>query len=234
MPPSASSRPYRSTKRNRPCDRCRETKTRCQILTGPSCTKCQKEGLDCNASNKGHPTPRSGASQRSGDPSLTPTSTANHALPSQGWTQSPPACPASMAATGIEPESIEAPVSLRPTPLLQEQEADVRISTQFSQTIEGLEGASAQVFGSSSECDPWLLRHCKFDDFGAISFQHTQFRNAGGVPLTDKIPVHFLVEPDEMHESAKQETRVLNKQIASREELSRIVPVECGQRLVAL
>jgi len=44
----------------------------------------------------------------------------------------------------------------------------------------------------------------------------------------------LLIEPDELHETAKDETRAYDKQISSREELEHIVPLECGQRLVAL
>jgi hypothetical protein len=93
---------------------------------------------------------------------------------------------------------------------------------------------SAQLFGSSSESDPWLLRHCKFDDFGIRSFQNTRFRNAGGLPLAQKIPIHLILEPNELHETAKEETRAFDRQIASREDLNRIVPLDCGQKLVKL
>jgi hypothetical protein len=124
--------------------------------------------------------------------------------------------------------------SVQPTPPSLPPETDLQFNTQFSQSLEGMRGFTAQLFGSSSESDPWLLRHCRFDDFGTRTFQNTQYRNAGGLPLTHKIPIHLLIEPDELHETAKDETRAYDKQISSREELEHIVPLECGQRLVAL
>lgn len=49
------------------------------------------------------------------------------------------------------------------------------------------------LLGASSESDPWLLRHCHIDQLGLRSVHKMYFRNAGGVPTTDKIPIHFIV-----------------------------------------
>ncbi|KAM0721592.1 hypothetical protein Q7P37_002517 [Cladosporium fusiforme] len=232
MPPTAPTRPYRSSKRNKPCDRCRGNKTKCQVVVGPSCAKCQREGLQCSFSGKTQPAPRSIARS---DGYQTPTSaidgSGHEASPILPWSQSPLA---SAPASHVAHDTDRATSVLQVTPLIEQPEADIRINTQFSQTLEGMQGFSAQFFGASSESDPWLLRHCKFDDLGTHSFQNSQFRNAGGVPFAHKIPIHFMIDPNELYESAKEETRISDKQVASRQELDRIVPPECGQRLVAL
>lgn len=230
MTPSTATRPYRSSKRNKPCERCRGNKTKCQVIVGPSCARCQREGQECSFTGRKHPAPRSVTRS---DDLQTPTSThsgheASSILP---WSQSPMV---SAPSSHVAQDDDHTTSVLQATPVIEQPEADIRISTQFSQTLEGMPGFSAQVFGASSESDPWLLRHCKFDDLGTHSFQNSQFRNAGGVPFAHKIPIHFLVESNELYESAKEETRTPDKQIASREELNRIIPLECGQRLVAL
>jgi hypothetical protein len=227
MPPAA--RPYRSSKRNRPCDRCRETKIRCQIIAGSQCAKCQREGLQCSFSTLDKL--RLGHVQHS-EGSRTPTPAVGHShesSPGVLWSRSP----ITSAIAGPILQNGDLPLSAQPTPL-KEQETDIQFNTQFSQSLEAMQGHSAQLFGSSSESDPWLLRHCKFDDFGIRSFQNTRYRNAGGLPLAQKIPIHLIVEPNELHETAKKETRAFGRQIAFREDLNRIVPLEFGQKLVAL
>lgn len=231
MPPAATprSRPYRSSKRNKPCDRCRETKIRCQIIAGSQCAKCQRDGLHCSFSTSSKPHP--GHVQHS-EGSRTPTSAVGYShesSPGVLWSRSPMAS----AAAGPSLQHHSLPVSAQPTPS-KEQETDIQFNTQFSQSLEGMQGYSAQLFGSSSESDPWLLRHCRFDDFGTRSFQNTRYRNAGGLPLAQKIPIHLILEPNELHETAKEETRAFDRQIASREDLNRVVPLDCGQKLVAL
>ena len=59
------------------------------------------------------------------------------------------------------------------------------------------------------------------------------FRNAGGVPLEEKIPVHFLVTAEQLYDTSKEATR-FPKRASIRDELELLVPTECGQRLVAL
>lgn len=230
MPPTAPTRPYRSSKRNKPCDRCRGNKTKCQVVVGPACVKCQREGLECSRTRFGsRPIARSDGI-KSPTPGGATDLSGHEASSSLHWSQGHVSTPSSHVAQDAD-RSMSLPQT---TPTIEQQETDIRISTQFSQTLEGMQGFSAQVFGASSESDPWLLRHCKFDDLGTISFQSSQFRNAGGVPFAHKIPVHYLVEPNELYQCAKDETKTVHKQIASREELNRIIPPECGQRLVGL
>jgi hypothetical protein len=231
MPPASTSRPYRSAKRNKPCDRCRETKTRCQVVTGSSCAKCQRSGLDCSFTGKS----RLQTHASDGVRTPTPATEYERGATSSGapWSQSP-LMPVAVGRASQRPPTNDTTLSVQPTPPTLPPETDLQFNTQFSQSLEGMRGFTAQLFGSSSESDPWLLRHCRFDDFGTRTFQSTQYRNAGGLPLAHKIPIHLLIEPDELHETAKDETRAYDKQISSRDELEHIVPLEFGQRLVAL
>jgi len=233
MPPAATPRPYRSSKRNKPCDRCRETKIRCQTIAGSQCAKCQREGLHCSFSTPGRS--RLGHVQRS-EGSRTPTPAVGYShesSPGVLWSRSPIASVTAGPTAGPSLQHGDLSLSARPNPS-GEQEIDIQFNTQFSQSIEGMQGYSAQLFGSSSESDPWLLRHCKFDDFGVRSFQDTRFRNAGGLPLAQKIPIHLIIESNEIHETAKEETRAFDRHIACREDLNRVVPLDCGQKLVIL
>jgi len=234
MSSASASRPYRSSKRNKPCDRCRETKTRCQVVTGSTCVKCQRSGQDCSFTGKSRPKAHTSIQYSDGVRTPTPATEYEHRPTSRApWSQSP-LMPVAVGRVSQRPPTNDTTLSVQPTPPSLPAETDLQFNTQFSQSLEGMRGHTAQLFGSSSESDPWLLRHCRFDDFGTRTFQSTQYRNAGGLPLAHKIPIHLLIEPDELHETAKDETRAYDKQISSRDELEHIVPLECGQRLVAL
>ncbi|KAF9887206.1 hypothetical protein FE257_010460 [Aspergillus nanangensis] len=122
-----------------------------------------------------------------------------------------------------------------PATLLTPRPAARTPTPQTIQTLDALQGFSYQVIGASGESDPWLLRHCKFDDLGFLLFHHVHFRNAGGVPLEEKIPVHFLVTADQLYQTAKEKSGTSSSGERSvRDELNELVPLECGQRLVIL
>lgn len=104
--------------------------------------------------------------------------------------------------------------------------------TQISQSLNAMEGHYYQLSGASSDEDPWLLRHCKFDEFGFRRFFRVHIRNAGGVPTREKIPAHFIVSERGIHDVAAPEGGV--GQDGLREELARLVPPNHGQRLLRL
>jgi hypothetical protein len=109
-------------------------------------------------------------------------------------------------------------------------------STQISQSLDAMEGHYYQLSGASSDEDPWLLRHCKFDEFGFRRFFKVHIRNAGGVPTREKIPAHFIVSERAIHDGAA----TLGADVGPRhdhdlrEELARLVPPNHGQRLLCL
>ena len=118
------------------------------------------------------------------------------------------------------------------TPQLDDMDL-IAPATQFSQSLDHVMGHTAVLLGGSSEADPWLLRHCRFDDYGLRQFHELQFRHVGGVPTVGKIPVHFLVTPDNLIDGAAAETQVAEiNQL--REQLNQVIPLAWGVRLVRL
>ncbi|ENH69263.1 Urease [Fusarium oxysporum f. sp. cubense race 1] len=95
---------------------------------------------------------------------------------------------------------------------------------QFSKSLDDINGQTSILLGASSESDPWLLRHCQFDEYGLRRFYGLQFRNIGGVPNWQKIPVHFIVRQDE--------TGVVDASLRAR--LNELIPVSWGLRLIRL
>ncbi|KAL3456268.1 hypothetical protein BJX64DRAFT_281500 [Aspergillus heterothallicus] len=210
-------RPYRS-KRHPPCDRCRQKKLRCETNGQIACQRCQAGGASCSFNRlqvQGSPAGAAGA--------FSPVAQVPFDNP---VTES--------AIPTIEPD----PITAESVPYLSDDPFAYRFSEratpqQAIQTLDLLPGMCAHVMGNSGESDPFLLRHCKFDDYGLLHFQHVRFRNAGGVPLAEKIPVHFLVTDASVYESAKASTRVA-RQSSPRDVLNSLIPIDHGQRLIAL
>ncbi|KAJ6447313.1 MMP37-like protein [Purpureocillium lavendulum] len=80
--------------------------------------------------------------------------------------------------------------------------------TQISQSLDNVEDHLYQLSGASSDADPWLLRHCKFDDYGVRRLFKVHIRNAGGVPTREKIPAHFLVGERVVYDAARHEAGI--------------------------
>lgn len=244
-----SSRPYRS-KRQRPCDQCRERKLGCQTDAGLPCARCRSADLRCTFAK---PPPKRPRRQREGDeihfsqsieasqvhpsiegessPSHPPSHPASHQQQQQQQehlpSQPPVAQTHSSAATTLANQFLSSSWT-------QHLISSGRAPTQFVQSLDQLEGFSAQLFGASAESDPWLLRHCSFDDAGVKCFYKVHFRNAGGVPVPLRIPVHFMIAADDLAADSKKETRVAAPGMNPREELNSLVPPEYGVRLVGL
>jgi len=106
-------------------------------------------------------------------------------------------------------------------------------STQISQSLDTVDNVYYQLAGASSDADPWLLRHCRFDDFGSLQLFKVHIRNAGGVPTRDKIPAHFLVGDRDVYDAARAEAGI-DYDGDLREELARLVPPETGLRILRL
>lgn len=226
-------RPYRS-KRHPPCDQCRRKKLRCEAQGNQSCQRCEAAASQCSFNTI---LPR-----RPVLPELRP-SPAGHEVPVLPESNDLPDksndtnIPDASDFPDIEPDiHAELPtVSADEFFLPSQPEFHIpeRPTPQAIQTLDQLKGFSSQVIGASGESDPWLLRHCKFDDHGFLLFHQVHFRNAGGVPLEEKIPVHFLVTADQLYEQTKDETKFPPND-RGREELNSLVPLDCGQRLVSL
>lgn len=211
------SRPYRS-KRHPPCDQCRRKKLRCDRNAGNTCQRCQQRDTPCsfNQYQPNEPSP----------PAVLPVSVP--LIQESAPTPAPASAPVPPVFNDSPLFPIGTPIDL---PFITESTPG-RFG-QTIQTLDQLSGLSTQVIGASGESDPWLLRHCRFDDRGFLRFHQVHFRNAGGVPLDEKIPVHFLVTAEGLYDASKEATG-FPKRALVREELESLFPLECGQRLVAL
>ncbi|KAJ5115503.1 hypothetical protein NUU61_001262 [Penicillium alfredii] len=231
MSSPSSARPYRS-KRQRPCDQCRARKLGCQTDGGIPCQRCRATRLDCTFDNPPPKRPRVSEPLSSFDvPSI------EVALPSQPEHSI-------LGSASTQARSVSQNAEPRFSSLALDQTANDPSPasgmlpmggppTQFVQSIDQLDHGYAQLFGASAESDPWLLRHCQFDDSGMKFFYKVHFRNAGGVPTAQRIPVHFMISSDELTTAFKHETRA-GVGDATRDRLNYLVPPEYGRRLVAL
>ena len=250
-----ASRQYRSRNRQRPCDRCRQLKLKCQVDRQPPCQRCERHSTPCTFSQK-HV--ESSTAAESGRMIVSQEDQDGSTLMSDSTVQAPidrPALdrnvnltdnstpsrltPAESSSNGnnvIRSSSGQVPAAINPlpvpppnTPLFPE----LSLSTQISQNLDCIDGHHCQLFGGSSEADPWLLRHCRYDELGFRKFPRVHFRNAGGVPTRDKIPAHFMVSEDRLGEVSRAETR-LSGDSDLRAELAFYVPPDCGLRLIRL
>ncbi|GAM40017.1 hypothetical protein TCE0_034f12035 [Talaromyces pinophilus] len=136
-----------------------------------------------------------------------------------------------MSPSSISPKqaasfgSLDAISNIRDTPKIQ-----------HIRSLDQLPASTAQLFGTSAESDPWLLRHCKYDDNGIRHLHGIHFRNVGGVPVEGLVPVHFLVTEDSLLVSSKEATSFSAEVdvFKSREELNKMIPPKFGLRLILL
>ncbi|KAL3481316.1 fungal-specific transcription factor domain-containing protein [Aspergillus californicus] len=204
-------RPYRS-KRHPPCDRCRQKKLRCESNGHIACRRCQSGGSLCSFLRL----------HRSASITL-------HQNQLNPEYQTEPIVPT------IEPETVAAePVSyFADSPFLYPL-PERPASQQAIQTLDLLPDVSAQVIGTSGESDPFLLRHGRFDEYGLLHFHQVRLRHAGGVPLEEKIPVHYLVTDNAVYENAKASSRTQRTFPSARDELDSLIAVDHAPRLISL
>lgn len=228
--PSDTGRPYRS-KRHPPCDQCRRKKLRCEADQGRSCQRCQTKSSPCSFNRLGsNPLPQI-------EPA--PDSDARYGRSEQSspvgvnryTTSTTPIGPGSVI--NYDSSLINDPAGDFLLPLQSDFHLPERPTPQAIQTLDLLKGVSSQLIGASGESDPWLLRHCKFDEYGFLLFHQVHFRNAGGVPRDEKIPVHFLVSADDLYDAAKETTKYPSI-TSRRDQLNSLVSPECGKRLFSL
>jgi hypothetical protein len=107
---------------------------------------------------------------------------------------------------------------------------------QRIRSLDLIEGSVAQFYGMSSESDPWLLRHCRYDEYGMRSLHRAHIRNVGGVPIEGLVPVHSLeTEKDLMlPQSSDMDIRSQKDTVQYRNKLDTMVSPAHGTRLVSL
>lgn len=227
-PPSA--RPYRS-KRHRPCDQCRARKLGCQTADGFPCQRCRAANLDCTFDNPPPKRARLSGSQSLASPSVDAFQAGTHGE-DNGLAEDSSFARGPSASNDLSFPLLDFSHVTVPPPG-SAMFSGGRQPTQLVQSIDQLDHGHAQLFGASAESDPWLLRHCRFDDSGMKYFYKVHYRNAGGVPTTSRIPIHFMITSEDLSTAIRQETRAGLDEV-TREHLDTLVPPECGRRLVAL
>jgi hypothetical protein len=131
----------------------------------------------------------------------------------------------------------------------------------YQNSLDQFEGFSGQLFGLSSESDPYLLRHFRWDENGYRRFMRVHFRRVGpdesSKPAHSKqirtrqfssnpasapdlsvkgVPIHFALAKDELFKELKSETGIQKDmaQDSGRKALDSLVPPEDGRRMVSL
>lgn len=231
-------RAYRLHNRRRPCDKCRARKVRCQIEDGKqNCRRCAQSQTPCTFEGRSRRTTRQSRTTSVSSSAYSPV--VNHASHDDTLGLD--------STFGIDQVSSELhsasdrPTIFVATPPVFPHETDVpydhtqtlgTVATttqlQFSRSLDDIQGQTSTLSGSSSEADPWLLRHCRFDEHGLRSFYGLQFRNIGGVPNRQKIPVHFIVTPKSTNDTT------FDKMMSLRSRLNGLIPASLGIRLVKL
>ncbi len=105
---------------------------------------------------------------------------------------------------------------------------------QHVRSIEMLDQSNVQLCGTSAELDPWLLRHCKFDDVGMRPYGKIRIRNVGGVPVDNMVPVHFTAVDDAFYEPIESRLNPAKSSETRLRELNSLVAPELGLQLISL
>ncbi|KAF4854549.1 Cytochrome P450 monooxygenase cypX [Colletotrichum siamense] len=92
-------------------------------------------------------------------------------------------------------------------------------------------GANPQFMGLSSDMDPLLVRHYRFNDMGMYGFKELAIHSVQKSP----IPCQFLISQQSLFSRRREEAGLGKGQEDSlREELHKVIPLDVGRRLVRL
>ncbi|CAI0645221.1 unnamed protein product [Colletotrichum noveboracense] len=92
-------------------------------------------------------------------------------------------------------------------------------------------GANPQFMGLSSDMDPLLVRHYRFDDMGMYGFKELAIHSVQESP----IPCQFLISQQSLFARRREEAGLSKGQEDSlRKELHNVIPLNVGRRLVRL
>ncbi|KAF4993339.1 hypothetical protein FDECE_13454 [Fusarium decemcellulare] len=237
-------RQYNSRNRRRPCDRCRQRKLRCRVEGQPPCQGCARTNAICTFTAKPNQSTSAATSSLPQDAPPSPTPSNPHVVfPELG----PQPVSASLATgptslpilpTTLAGEATESTITVSTEPWTATNLVEPILSTRYSlnhasQGLEDIGGHFYQLAGGSSDADPWLLDHCKFEEDGFLKFNKAHFRNVSGVSMHDTIPAHFMVGQADLHDNSCIQTRV-GKHGNLRDELFRLVTPDYGVRLLRL
>ncbi|KAJ9252879.1 transcriptional regulator family: Fungal Specific TF [Paecilomyces variotii] len=101
-------------------------------------------------------------------------------------------------------------------------------------SLDEMQDFTAKLFGISAESDPWLLRHCRFDEHGLRRFYKVHFRNVADISEPEQVPIHFMIASNDLVEGFKSDTAPSSSENDLRTELENLIPTEDGRRLFKL
>ncbi|KAH0433704.1 cytochrome p450 monooxygenase [Colletotrichum camelliae] len=94
-----------------------------------------------------------------------------------------------------------------------------------------LEGANPQLMGLSSDMDPLLVRHYRFNEMGMFGFKELAIHSV----QESQVPCQFLISQQSLFSRRREEAGLSKVQNDSlREELQKVIPLDVGRRLVRL
>lgn len=242
-------RAYKS-RNKRPCDFCRYKKAACHLEHKPPCELCLRYGKDCTFVESPAKRRRPNTNEELPREPLVPPSNFDLGSDLLSWEPLPSFMTASLPG-GLPGEyKFDSPMF---APLMFEQFDPVQAGlappssrSTRTQSVESIptsffdnaqepsldvQGSSnAQVVGLSGERDPFLLRHFICDGNNECIFQKHRLRRVGE---NDKIPVHFLIQPNELATKAQPvgDQGMLDN---FRREIKNIVHDDIGKRLIRM
>lgn len=232
-------RAYKS-RNKRPCDFCRYKKAACHLEATPPCELCVRYGKDCTFVES--PAKRRRPNEdRPQEPLLPPSSTFDMSSDLLSWEPMPSFLSGNLAGdfkfdtpifepimfeqfdpvqAGLAPPSNHTPESLPMDYFANAEEP----------SLDAQGSSNAQVVGLSGERDPYLLRQFYYDGNNECIFPRGQHR-VRRVGDNDKVPVHFLIQPNKLVAKAQpaQDQSILDNY---RRELKDMINDDVGKRLL--
>ncbi|KAH9232378.1 hypothetical protein K456DRAFT_1750790 [Colletotrichum gloeosporioides 23] len=237
------------SKRQRPCYFCRARKTACRIDQAPTCRLCVLHGRECTFIEAAAPrkriVPADGPHADQVDASVDAPSRRQTVAPSPsqvlgGFTdgQFPEGGPMHFGeafnfdTTQSEFEAMFRSPRPPDSPAVSALETESLNMSMASAPNTGYPaGANPQFMGLSSDMDPLLVRHYRFDDMGMYGFKELAIHSVQESP----IPCQFLISQQSLFARRREEAGLSKGQEDSlRKELHNVIPLKVGRRLVRL
>ncbi|KAE9567120.1 hypothetical protein CGMCC3_g16733 [Colletotrichum fructicola] len=238
------------SKRQRPCDFCRARKTACRIDQSPPCRLCVLHGRECTfieaAAPRKRTVPADGPHAGQVDASVDASTRRQTVAPSPGQVlggfsvgQLPEDGPMHFGEVfNFDTTQSEFEAMFRsprppdsPSAAALETEA-LNMSIASAPNSGYPAGANPQLMGLSSDMDPLLIRHYRFDEMGMFAFKELAIHSVQHSPL----PCQFLISQQSLFSRRREEEAGLSKgyEDSFREELQQVIPLDVGRRLVRL
>lgn len=131
--------------------------------------------------------------------------------------------------TGLTPGSLNYASS--PSDTVGPRLSEHKQGTVSPADLENTNGLTPFILGATSDMDPTLLQHYRYDMSGRFSFKELNIQSVGA----QGHPTQFLLAPTSIFStSLKENSHVMSNLDDKRQELEAIVPADIGNRLVSL